>query len=114
MICIDGIADHLQREISFHRRADVERAVAEQRPAAVIALDAAQIDRDLSLQLGIERLAEIVPQQHVFGGNGGVGLELEHPMAVRALLRQQRLRAFLDLLLERIDIHARGIRLFGG
>ena len=47
MIRIDRITDHLQREISFHRRADVERAVAEQRPAAVVALNAAQIDRDL-------------------------------------------------------------------
>ena len=113
MVGVDRIADHLQREIGFHRRADVECAVAEQRPAAVLALDAAQIDRDLSFQLGIDRLAEIMPQQHIFGRNGGVGLELEYPMPVRALLRQQRLRAFSDLLLERIDTHRRGISLFG-
>ena len=41
-----------------------------------------------------------MPQQHIFGRNGGVGLELEHPMAVRALLRQQRLRRLLNVLLE--------------
>ena len=34
--------DHLEREIGLHRRADVKRAVTEQRPAAVIALDTAQ------------------------------------------------------------------------
>ena len=53
-----------------------------------VALDAAQIDGDLALELGVDRLAEIVPQQHVFGRNGGVGLELEHPMAVGLLPRR--------------------------
>ena len=85
VIGVDGIADHLQREIGLHGRADVEIAVGKQRPAAVGALDAAQIDGDLGFERGIDRLAEIVPQQHVFGRNGGVGLELEQPMAVRAL-----------------------------
>ena len=62
----------------------------EQRPAAVITLDAAQIDRDLALDLGVERLAAEVAHQHVFGWDGGVGLELEHPMAVRLLAVDQR------------------------
>ena len=31
-----------------------------------------------------------MPQQHIFGRNGGVGLELEHPMAVRLLPGEQR------------------------
>ncbi len=92
VVGVDGIADHLQREIGFHRRADIEIAVGEQRPAAVRALDAAQIDGDLGFERGIDRLAQIVPQQHVFGRDGGVGLELEHPMAVGALAREQRLR----------------------
>ena len=43
-----------------------------------------------------------MPQQHVFGGNGGIGLELEHPMAVRALLREQRLRCVLDVLFQTV------------
>ena len=43
------VADHLEREIGFHRRAHVEVAVVEQRPAAMRALDAAQIDGDLRL-----------------------------------------------------------------
>ena len=72
----------------------VEIAFGKQRPAAVAALDAAQIDRDFLFKLGINRLAEVMPQQHVFGGNGGVGLELEHPMAVRTLQRQNLVRAF--------------------
>src|SRR5271156_4427522 len=41
-----------------------------------------------------------MPQQHVFGGNSGVGLKLEHPMAVGTLLRQQRTRRLLNALLE--------------
>ena len=68
----------------------------------MVALDAAQIDGDLGFQRGVDRLAEIMPQQHVFGRNGGVGLELEHPMAVGALLREQRLRRLLDALFETV------------
>ncbi len=41
------------------------------------ALDAAQIDADLGFERGIDRLAEIMTQQHIFGRNGGVGLQLE-------------------------------------
>ncbi len=108
---IDGIADHLEREIGFHARAHVEGAVLEQRPAAVVVvgLDAPQVDRDLALELGGDGLAEIVPQQHVFGWNGGVGLELEHPMPIGTLQREQRVRRGIDAAVERRDG-----RLFGG
>ena len=41
---VDVVADHLEREIGLHARAHVEIAVMEQRPAAMRALDAAQID----------------------------------------------------------------------
>ena len=44
------IADHLEREIGLHRRAHVEGAVLEQRPAVMLALDAAQIIADLALR----------------------------------------------------------------
>ena len=56
-----------------------------QRPAAMGALDAAQIVGDLGFEHRVDRLAEIVPQQNVFGRDGAVGLELEHPMAVGLL-----------------------------
>ncbi len=95
------VADHLEREIGLHGRAHVEIAVAEQRPAAVRALDAAQIDRDLRFQLRVHRLAEIVPKQHVFGRDGGVGLELEDPMAVGTLAREQRIGRRGDGAIER-------------
>ena len=49
---VDRIADHLEREIGLHAGAHVEGAVVEQRPAAVLALDAAQIDGDLGFELG--------------------------------------------------------------
>ena len=61
----------------------------EQRPAAVLALDAAQVDADLALQLQVFRLAQVVVEQHVFGRDGGVGLQLEHPVPVRPLQPQQ-------------------------
>ena len=49
------------------------------------ALDAAQIDGDLGFQHRVDRLAEIMAQQHIFGGNRRIGFELEDPMAVAAL-----------------------------
>ena len=56
------------------------------------ALDAAQIDGDLALRAALSiGFAEIMPQQDIFGRDGGVGLELEHPMAVRALQVEQRI-----------------------
>ena len=89
---VDVVADRLQREIGFHAGAHVERAVMEQRPAAVLALDAAQIDGDLALQLGIHRLGQIMTQQHIFGRNGGIGFELEAPVPVRLLGIEHRPR----------------------
>ena len=97
---VGTVADHLQAEIGLHRRADVEGAAMEQRPAAMLALDAAQIDADLALQLEVVRLAEIVAQQDVFRRDGGVGLQLEDPVAVVALLAHQRLRGAIDVVVE--------------
>ena len=47
---VGRVADHLQREIGLDAGAHVEGAVVEQRPAAVRALDAAQVDSDLALE----------------------------------------------------------------
>ncbi len=64
------------------------------------ALDAAQIDADLALELGVDRLGEVMPHQHVFGRDGGVGLELEDPVAVRLLPLEQRAGRGLDVLFQ--------------
>jgi hypothetical protein len=93
---IDRVADHLEREISFHARAQVEGTVVKQRPAAMVALDAAQIGSDLGLQRGVDRLGQIVPQQNVFRRNGRVRLEFEYPMSVRPLQGKQRAGRRLD------------------
>ena len=93
---VDRIPDHLEREIGLHAGAHVEGAVVEQRPTAVLALDATQIDRDLGFELARHRLGEIVAQQDIFGRNGGVGFELEHPMPVRLLQGEQRAGGRLD------------------
>ena len=59
-------------------------------------LNAAQIDGDFLLQRGVDRLAEIMAQQHIFGRDGGVRFQLEQKMPVGALRRQQRLGGRLD------------------
>ena len=66
------------------------------------ALDAAQIDGDLGFQRGIDRLGEIMAQQHVFGRDRGVGLELEHPMAVGLLQLGKRRRGAGDAAIEHV------------
>ena len=62
------VPDHLECEIGLHARAHVEVAAVKQRPAAMRALDAAQIDGDLLLQLGIDRLAAIMAQSTYSAG----------------------------------------------
>ena len=86
---LDVVADHLEREIGFDRGGDVEGAGMIERPAAMLALDAAQVIADLPFELEVGRLGEVVHQQDIFRRDGGVGLELEHPMAVAALLLEQ-------------------------
>ncbi|MGF6812555.1 hypothetical protein OKW30_007747 [Paraburkholderia sp. Clong3] len=105
---IDRVADHLQREVRLHARADVERAVGEERPAAVRQLDAAQITGDLLFEFEVRRFAEIVDQQHVFGRNRRVGFEFVDPMAVRLLRGQDRIGRARDRCVERVPaLHGR-------
>ena len=87
---VDVVADHLQGEVGLHRRADVERPRVVQRPAAVPALDPAQVDPDLPLQREVGLLAQIVDQEDVFRRDRGVGLEFEHPVTVGLLALQER------------------------
>ena len=87
---VGRVARRLQREIGLDAGGQVEIAAVEQRPAAMLALDGAQILRQRRLDAVVD-LAEIMLQQDVFGRDGRIGLELEGPMAVGALLRQQRL-----------------------
>jgi hypothetical protein len=54
-----------------------------QRPAAVDALNPAQIVCDLGFQHRVDRLAKIVAEQHIFRGDGAIGFQFEHPMSVR-------------------------------
>ena len=85
------ISGEFERQIRFDARAEVKRAAVEQRPSPVRPLQAAQIDRDLRLEGRVD-LAQEVLQDDVFGGDGGVGLELEHPVSVRALQLEQSSR----------------------
>ncbi len=99
---VDVVADHLQRKVGFHARRDVEGAVLEERPAAMLALAAAQINGDLAFELGVHRLGAEMAHQHIFGRDRGVGLELEAPMAVRLAVRQQGALGALNARLQRL------------
>ncbi len=87
---IGRIADHLQREIGLHAGAHVEIAVMHQRPAAMGALNPAQIIGDLAFQHGVDRLAEIMAKQHIFRRDGAIGFQFEHPVSVRLPEAEQR------------------------
>ncbi len=97
---LDVVADHLQREIGFHARAHVEGASVNERPAAMVPLDSPKIDGDQALEFEIGLLAAKVSQEHIFGRDRRVGLELETPMAVLVLAREQRLRRPRDVPFE--------------
>ena len=64
------------------------------------ALDAPEIIGDLGFELEVCRLAEEMLQQDIFGRNRGIGLQLEDPMAVLALERQDGLRRPADRAFE--------------
>jgi hypothetical protein len=65
----------------------------EQRPAAVRALHAPQINADLALELGINRLSQVMAHENIFGRNGAIGLELEDPMPIRFCCSQRAVAA---------------------
>src|SRR5262245_1910484 len=71
----------------------------------MLALRAAQIDGDFPLQLRVGRDAEIMLEQHVFGWDRRVGFELEHPMPVRLLAREQRVGGGFDRFVESGCVH---------
>ena len=75
----------------------------EQRPAAMVALDAAKIDTDLALQLELIRLTEILTQEDVLRGDGRIRLQLEDPVPVLALLAQQRLCGAAYVVFDAVD-----------
>ena len=104
---IDGIADHLQREIGFDAGAHVERAVMHQRPAAMVALRAAQIVRDLGFEHAVDGLGEIVAQQDIFRRDGAVGFQLEHTVPIGLPVAEQRFGRRRDALLQRDGIDCR-------
>ncbi len=107
---VDVVADHLEREVGLHARAHVEVALVKQRPAAMRALDAAQIDADLAFQLEVRRLGEVVHHQHVFGRDRGVGLELVDPVPVRLLFGQDGISRSADVFFQRIELVQRRCR----
>ena len=107
---VDVVADHLQAEVGLDAGRDVEGAVVVERPAAVLALDAAQVDADLALQLQVLGLAEVVLQQDELRRDGAVGLQLEHEVTVRPLRLQQGVQGAGDELLHAVE----GRRRLGG
>jgi len=97
---IDQVADHLKREIGLYAGAHIRCPGVVQRPASVCRLNATEIARHFCFEGGIDRLAAIMPHQHIFGGNGGVGLKFEDEMAVWPLQRAKRLCGGGDRILQ--------------
>ena len=97
---IGRITDHLQREVSLHAGAHIELVAVEQRPAAILVLDTAEIVRDLGFQRSVDRLGQIVPQQDILRRNRGVGFKLEHPVAVGLAMVQQSAARCRDAVFE--------------
>ena len=85
---VGRIADSLQRKIGFDRSAEVELATVKQLPTAVFTLSRAQITGNALFEIAVDGV-EIVLQQDVFGRDRRVGLELEQPVAVTMLARDQ-------------------------
>src|SRR5262249_32417398 len=71
------------------------------------ALNAAQINADLALELGIDRLRQVMAHQNVFGRNGAVGFELKDPMPIRLLPLKQRTGRGLNVLFQCARVGAR-------
>ena len=97
------VADHLERKVRLDAGAHVERTCVNERPTAMIALNAAKIDGDQALEFEIGLLAAKMPEQHIFGGDRRIGLELEAPVTVLVLSGEQRFRRARDMTLERVE-----------
>ena len=57
----------------------------DQRPSAVLTLNAAEVIADLALKRCVHWFCQVVPQQHVFSRDGCISLKREHPMPVGLL-----------------------------
>src|SRR5262249_16098185 len=66
----------------------------------MVALDAAQVDRDLGFERGIDRFGQIVPQQDVFRRNRCVRLQFEYPMSIGLLQGDERAGCCLDAVVD--------------
>ena len=86
---LGAVARELQGKVGLDGAAHVEVAAVVQRPAAMLGLTSAQISRELRFQRSVNLLQE-VRHQDILGGNGTVRLQLEQPIALRALQTDQR------------------------
>ena len=97
---LGAVAGELQGKVGLDAAAHVEVAAVVQRPAAMLGLTSAQISRELWLQRSVNLVQE-VRHQDVLGGNGAVRLQLEQPIALRALQTDQRVARRGDRAIER-------------
>jgi hypothetical protein len=86
---VDRVARKLERVVGLDGRADVGVAAVEQRPTAVGILDAAQVGAELRFEHPVERVARVVREEDVLGGDRRVGFELEDPVTVGLLPREK-------------------------
>ena len=94
------VAGELQGVVGLDRAADIEVAAVIERPAAVLGLCGAQVAAELRLQRRVDLVQE-VHHHDVLGRDGAVGLELEQPVAVGVLPRDQRVAGIRDGAIQR-------------
>ena len=102
------VADGLERVVRLHAGRQVERPVMEQRPAAVVALDAPKIHPDFFLQRAVDSV-QVVLKKHILGGNRRVGLQFEHPMPVGTLPPGEGRSGALDGILKGVVLKLIGV-----
>ena len=80
----------------------------EERPSAVLALNSPKVNADLALQIEVVRFTQVVAQEDVFGRNGGVCFQFEHPVPIGALACEKGLGGQIDRAIdaqERVGDH---------
>ena len=89
------VAHQLERVIGLDGDAYIDVAAVKQRPAAMVALDRAQIVGKLALHHIVD-VAEIMVEQNVFGRDGGIRLQLVGPVPIGRLAVAERAGDILD------------------
>ena len=97
---VRAVAGQLQRVVGLDRATQIEVAAMIERPAAVLGLSGAQVAAELCLERGVDLVQE-VHHHDVLGRDRAVRLELEQPVSLFILPRNQRIAGIRDRAIQR-------------